>query len=144
MTKKRKTPKPSNQNSTQKPVKSIQSVAVSSGPLPSPNILAEYDRQVPGAADRIIYMAEKEQQHRHEQESRVNEANINALGNENKKILRGQLMAYSIAVVGILATPILIYSGKTVEGSLFGGAVFTVLTTAFLYNKNDKKTNKNS
>lgn len=40
-----------------------------SGPLPHPKHLAEYDRVLPGAADRIIAMAEKEQTHRHDWEN---------------------------------------------------------------------------
>jgi uncharacterized membrane protein len=42
-----------------------------SGPLPHPKHLAEYDRVLPGAANRIIAMAEKEQEHRHEWENRA-------------------------------------------------------------------------
>jgi uncharacterized membrane protein len=41
-----------------------------SGPLPHPKHLAEYDRVLPGAANRIIAMAEKEQEHRHQWEDR--------------------------------------------------------------------------
>jgi uncharacterized membrane protein len=36
-----------------------------SGPLPSPEILAGFEQVVPGLADRIATMAEKEQDHRH-------------------------------------------------------------------------------
>ncbi|MBI5270151.1 MAG: DUF2335 domain-containing protein [Burkholderiales bacterium] len=43
-----------------------QEVAFRQGPLPAPDDLAEYDRLLPGAADRIISMAEQEQQHRME------------------------------------------------------------------------------
>ena len=33
-----------------------------SGPLPHPNLMAAYERSVPGSAERIIRMAEKEQE----------------------------------------------------------------------------------
>jgi uncharacterized membrane protein len=36
-----------------------------SGPLPPPAIIAQYDEIVPGAAERIIQMAEKSQQQYH-------------------------------------------------------------------------------
>lgn len=42
-----------------------------SGPLPMPEDLAKYDQVVPGAAERIIQMAEKEMQHRHENDNRM-------------------------------------------------------------------------
>lgn len=35
-----------------------------SGPLPTPEDLARYDQLIPGAAERIIVMAENEQRHR--------------------------------------------------------------------------------
>jgi uncharacterized membrane protein len=41
------------------------------GPLPPPSILRGYDEISPGAADRIIAMAEREQAHRHSWEQRA-------------------------------------------------------------------------
>lgn len=38
------------------------------GPLPAPEDLQRYEQLLPGAAERIIKMAELEQQHRHSQE----------------------------------------------------------------------------
>lgn len=46
-------------------------VAAFHGPLPPPSIMREYDDVVPGAAERIIDMAEKEQAHRHSWEQRA-------------------------------------------------------------------------
>lgn len=43
-----------------------------SGPLPLPQHYAEYEKILPGAADRILSMAEKEQNHRHSREKKVN------------------------------------------------------------------------
>lgn len=39
---------------------------VKSGPLPDPATLEQYEQLVPGAAQRIIAMAEREQAHRHQ------------------------------------------------------------------------------
>ena len=36
------------------------------GPMPDPESLAKYNTIVPGSAERILVMAEKEQNHRHE------------------------------------------------------------------------------
>ena len=41
-----------------------------SGPLPRPDDLAKYDQIVPGAAERIIKMAEAEMLHRHENDKK--------------------------------------------------------------------------
>lgn len=44
---------------------------VHSGPLPAPETYAQYDEVHPGAAERILRMAEKEQDHRHRSEGRI-------------------------------------------------------------------------
>lgn len=38
------------------------------GPLPSPEVLSKYEQLCPGSMDRIILMAEKEQDHSHAQQ----------------------------------------------------------------------------
>lgn len=42
-----------------------------SGPLPSPETYGQYEVILPGSAERILRMAEKEQDHRHKGEQRV-------------------------------------------------------------------------
>lgn len=42
-----------------------------SGPLPAPEDMAEYERILPGGAERIFRMTELEQDHRHRQEARI-------------------------------------------------------------------------
>jgi uncharacterized membrane protein len=46
-------------------------VASFQGPLPPPSILRGYDDIIPGAAERIIAMAEREQAHRHSWEQQT-------------------------------------------------------------------------
>lgn len=50
---------------------SVQVSETYSGPLPPPEALARYDQIVPGAAERILCMAENEMKHRHENESHL-------------------------------------------------------------------------
>lgn len=45
-----------------------------SGPIPHPDVLREYDKIIPGAAERIVAMAEREQEHRHAIETKANNA----------------------------------------------------------------------
>ena len=42
-----------------------------SGPIPHPNILRQFEEVIPGSAERILKMAEKEQEHRHEFENKI-------------------------------------------------------------------------
>jgi len=55
----------------------LEAVAeVFSGPLPPPHILSQYNQIVPGAAERIITMAESQSQHRQRIEDKVIESDI--------------------------------------------------------------------
>lgn len=49
----------------------ITAVSSYSGPLPPPDALIKYNEASPGAADRIIAMAEKEMAHRHKNEEKI-------------------------------------------------------------------------
>ncbi len=49
-------------------LKQGQMLTMWQGPLPPPAVLSEYDRIEPGFSGRIVVMAEKEQNHRHETE----------------------------------------------------------------------------
>lgn len=57
----------------------VQTVSHSfEGPIPPPAILQQYDAAIPGAAERILRLAEQETQHRHNQENSATQANISA------------------------------------------------------------------
>ena len=76
-----------------------------SGPLPAPEALDGYERIVPGAADRIITMAEKEQADRHE------------MGNGDQLVTkRGQWLAAAICVVFASVGLIGILKGNSIVG----------------------------
>lgn len=46
------------------------------GPVPHPSILEHYNKIIPDAAERILRMAERENEHRHQQEDEALKANI--------------------------------------------------------------------
>lgn len=88
---KRRPPKPKRKKTVVRtlPAKSSQSKVVGlqvsqsySGPLPRPSDLQAYEDTLPGVADRIVSMAEREQVHRHEAEDtdRVNEFRLARFG----------------------------------------------------------------
>ena len=76
-------------------VRIAQHFEISSGPLPQPETLSGYEAIVPGAADRILRMAESHLAHRHDQES----AHLRA---DTKLEGRGQWMAFLVAVVALV------------------------------------------
>jgi uncharacterized membrane protein len=51
-------------------ITAVVKTSVHQGPIPSPRQFGEYNEILPGSADRILSMAEKEQGHRHQWERR--------------------------------------------------------------------------
>jgi len=78
-----------------------------------------------GLANRIVSMAEKEQNHRHGLESL-------ALNGEIKKDTRGQHYALFTSLAIIIGSIFLIYSGHEVSGSILVGSTLIGLAYIFI------------
>ena len=74
-----------------------QIVAARIGPLPPPSELAGYEEVLPGSADRILRMAEREQHIR----ENVVQAEIADASAARRQIMRGQWMGLGVAMMGI-------------------------------------------
>ena len=70
------------------------SAEITTGPIPPPQILQQYNAVVPDAAERIIKMAEKQSDHRIFLEKRVVSSNV-------IKSYLGMGLAASIAIYGL-------------------------------------------
>ncbi len=79
------------------------------GPLPHPEILAGYDRVLPGAAGRIITMAEKNQAHRHSLEAKVIPAGV-----VSERL--GQILGFVLYIATLASGTFLISTGKDTAG----------------------------
>lgn len=99
-------------------------VAQYSGPIPPPNILAGYEEIQPGFADRIVTMAELEVSHRHEMEQRALDSEIETVQQEQKEIRRGQVFAFILGLVTIIAGAGAAIMGAQIAGSLIGISVY--------------------
>ena len=75
-----------------------------SGPLPPPELLEGYERILPGAADRILRMAELAQEEDNRQV---------VLGND-----RGQWLSFSILMTSLCIAAFAIYKGQEVAASI--------------------------
>jgi uncharacterized membrane protein len=103
-----------------------------SGPLPPPEALARYNDVVPGAAGRIIAMAEKQQEHRQELEQRVVFSNA-----ETQK--HGLHLGFVIAMTAILGGIWLISIGKETTGLVAIVTAIASLVGVFVYGKSEQK-----
>lgn len=95
------------------------------GPLPAPETLAQYDALVPGAANRIITMAEEQATHRRNLEAQAVPAAIAA-----EK--RGQYSGLVVAISGLGASLILGLAGKEVAAAALGGGGLFSLAAVFV------------
>jgi uncharacterized membrane protein len=96
-----------------------------SGPLPPPQVLAEYNQTVPGAAERLISMAEDQSKHRIEMESKALDAEI-------KRANVGLWLGAGICLAFLAVSGVLIFSGHDIAGASLGGASLASIAGIFV------------
>ncbi|EFP0252342.1 DUF2335 domain-containing protein [Salmonella enterica] len=94
------------------------------GPVPPPAMLKEYNDVIPGLANRLVELTEKEQSHRHNIES------------DNVEISRrGQIMSFVVVLIIIFAAILFGLNGNTVLAGILVGIDLAALVTAFIAGK---------
>lgn len=105
-----------------------QTMQAFSGPLPPPSMLAEYNNVVQNGAERIMVMAEKQQDHRQQMESRVVRSNTT---DQRIGLVLGFIVMMSVAGAGVWCVSI----GKDTAGL---SALITAVAgpvAAFIYGR---------
>ncbi len=95
------------------------------GPLPHPEVLAGYEQILPGAAERIIAMAEREGDHRRELERMLLERDFS----EGK---RGQIFALITVGFFLLAGVIVAVYADAAWGAGLGSVGVATIVTTFI------------
>ncbi len=105
-----------------------QSTSVYSGPIPSPEMLDEYNKIMPNGADRIMSMAEEQSRHRMKLESQT-------ITSQNKQGERGQIFAL-ISVLALIAAGIWVCAlGHPGVGVTIFGTTILGIGGVFAYGK---------
>lgn len=104
-----------------------------SGPIPPPEALARYEEIQPGAADRILKMAEKQQEHRMALETK-------AIGGQVDQSKRGQIFGF-IAIFLCIGAAVLfaVVCNMTKFAATFLTVTMVILVGLFLTGKNVMK-----
>lgn len=112
----------------------IQGIAseIFTGPLPRPQDLAEYDRVLPGAAERLVRMAEIQQAHAADMERLIIAADIE----DQKRGMRFGLLAL-LLLIG--AAAYFAWTGNTVAAGLFLTAGVLGTIPAFIIGRDQRK-----
>ena len=103
-----------------------------SGPLPHPALLAAYDQVVPGAAERIIVMAEAQSRHRRDMESRGVASDI-----QNSR--RGLFFGLVIGLVAIGGGIVIAINGQAVAGTIFSGLYLVGIVGVVVYGSQQRR-----
>lgn len=108
-----------------------------SGPIPSASELKKYEDILPGAADRILTMAENQSKHRQKMEMKMLEANIKA---ERAGQIFGFIIFFSALAVG--AT--LMILGQNAVGLITALGSLAAIIGLFVYSRYSMKKELNS
>lgn len=131
-----------NQKSMQHTVNttSVQQLEISQGPLPHPSILGHYDQVLPGSAERLLRLVEKEADHRRALEKRqltsqiVDKAYIQAIGRKCV-IKQDQLVRVAPGAPETGGGSYTALQGAELPGALIGSGGVIGLVTVFIYGR---------
>ena len=96
------------------------------GPLPHPAILKQYNDVVPGAAERIIKMAEQQAMHRQDLEAHI-------IRTDTLKSLLGMVFGFVIALVGFGGGLYAAFAGEPFWGGAVSIGTLASVVIAFIY-----------
>lgn len=87
-----------------------------SGPIPPPSIIEGYENVLPGAADRLITMAERQSEHRQDMEKIM-------VTSESRDGLLGILFAFILGIGCIIAAIIIVVRVPQNAGAISGALI---------------------
>lgn len=113
-----------------------------SGPIPPPHIIKGYEETLPGAANRILEMAERQAEHRQKMEFIM-------IHSESRDSLLGILFAFALGIGCIIASIVMVIkvpqNAGAISGALIGVTGIGSIITAFIkttrsgYNNSEKQ-----
>ncbi len=108
------------------------------GPVPPPHIMEQLERLLPGAADRIFTMAEKDQDAAHEAQRLTHERADRQEENQHKENMTALWMAFSICLVFAVGGILLVLNGYEKIGAALIGTTLLGVVGSFLGQKRRK------
>jgi len=109
-----------------------RTLSIHSGPIPLPETLGKYEAIIPGAAERILSMAEQAAEHRRDMEREQLAAAITESKREFNEARIGQACAFVLALAFLAAGTWLANGGHEWSGSLLGASGIAGIVAAFI------------
>lgn len=123
---------PDSQQTSRSALVQVEAHAVFSGPLPPPELLERYNQVLPGAAERIIAMAEKQSSHRQNIEKEVISGNV-----FSQKM--GLILGFALAMTAIAGGIWLASKGMATEGLAMILSALAAPAGVFVYAKHQQR-----
>ena len=101
------------------------------GPIPPPDVMEQYEKTLPGSADRILKMAENQSKHRQSLEKQ-------RLFFSNREVHLGQIFGFLIGAIAIVTGGYTALSGAPIPGGFIGTAGVVGLVSVFVIGSNRK------
>lgn len=118
---------------------SVEKYEAYSGPLPDPRTLEHYNMIIPGAAERILIMAEKHADHYCQMEKELLEVQKRLADQDHKQKARGQLYAFFTSLVMTALSAYALWSGHPKVAGAVGTTTIVALVTVFITGKVSKE-----
>lgn len=115
--------------------RTVQAEQQFQGPIPPPHLLAQYDQLLPGAAERLIKMAEDEAEHRRGIERAVVSADINDRRDGRIEARIGQVCGLAIGLVALGLGTLAALNGAPWFGGFIGTGGVGTLVAIFVYGR---------
>lgn len=106
-----------------------------SGPLPSAETLIQYNSVIPNGADRIMIMAEKQQNHRMALEDKAVTSQLS-----QSKI--GQIFGFILCLLALSASTYLGCTGHEAIGTIIGSTTIIAMASIFVLGKRSNSKSK--
>lgn len=102
-----------------------------SGPLPPPSVLQGYEDVLPGAAERIVHMAEKEQSQRHTLDDSL-------AASVTRQQERGQWFAFMLGGGALALAAFMVHAGHPIYAIVTTVSSIATLAGALIYRRRSK------
>jgi uncharacterized membrane protein len=109
--------------------------SVTSGPLPPPEVLIRYNEAVPNGAERIMVMAEKQNDHRIKQEAKVIDEDI-------RRQRWGLALGFIVALAGLAAASYISVYASPIAGAVVAALDLGGMVGAFVYGSRGRRSER--
>ncbi len=139
----------SNEQAKKSSVEILEMQSMFSGPIPPPELFEAYEKVLPGSAERILALAERQSAHRQKMEEKVFdhqgaiESKVVVARIQDAKL--GLIFGFLVCLATIGGGVYCVALGKEIAGSIIGSGGLIGLVSVFVYGsirRHDKKVEK--